>query len=74
MPVTSSIYMRALLRGTTLRPLMEADAADANLIGLNGEIPDSSARERYLSDFYLYILGLYIKIKKQYPDENITLI
>jgi len=32
--VTSSIYNRALLRGTTLRPLMEADTADDNKIGL----------------------------------------
>jgi len=28
MAMTSSIYIRVLLRGTTLRPLMEADTAD----------------------------------------------
>jgi len=36
--VTSSIYIRTLLRGTTLRPLMEKDTADVNMIGLKGEL------------------------------------
>jgi len=49
--VTSSIYIRALLRGTTLRPLMEADTADGNKIGLKDEITGSNSRERERSDF-----------------------
>jgi len=39
--VTSSVYIRALLRARqlkTLRPLIEADTADDNKIGLKDEI------------------------------------
>jgi len=44
--VASSIYIRALLRGTTLRPLTEAGTADDNKIGLKDEITGSKSRER----------------------------
>jgi len=49
--VTSSIYIRALFRGTTLRPLMEAATADDNKIGLKDGITGSNSKERDRSDF-----------------------
>jgi len=48
--MASSIYIRALLRGTTLGPLMEADSADDNNIALKDEITGSNSRER---DWYI---------------------
>jgi len=46
--VTSSIYIRALLRGTTLRPLMEKDTADVNKIGLKDELQVLVKRKIYI--------------------------
>jgi len=64
--VSSSIYIRALLRGTctSLRPLMEADTADDNKISLKYELTGSNSRQRNIYDFRKYTISLYIIFQK----------
>jgi len=46
--VISSIYIRALIRGTTLRPLMEKDTADDKKIDLKDVTPGSIVQKKVI--------------------------